>query len=251
MKRSVYLFVCVFFLFASCEYQLGENYLEVEKVRTDLVADHVEVYGSFIHNMENDAFEMEHSVKAAFHVYPLPGLKVEKLVVRLGEMMWESHEERCDFMLDVDRIPNGSYELSCEIYAWTNNGTVAGQVGAEQYMEKRSWPLRVNARTESDHLLEWRMTEEGYPEIGWEVDESLRSGFAYYTVEYQHDHSTYIRRITDFDQRSFVDKEYAVGAGGTYRVYIYFKDEAVRPYSLGKAVLDTDGLSNLKNGLEK
>ena len=34
-KSVVYLFVSVFFLFTSCEYQLGENFVEMEKLASD------------------------------------------------------------------------------------------------------------------------------------------------------------------------------------------------------------------------
>ena len=61
---------------------------------------------------------------------------------------------------------------------------------------------------------------------------------------------TYIRRSLDFDQRSFVDKTYD-GVGGTYTVYIYFKDETIRPYSLGKVVLEVPDTFNPENNPEK
>lgn len=95
------------------------------------------------------------------------------------------------------------------------------------------------------------MDENGHPEIFWDVDESLRDGFDHFTIEYSYDNVVYIRRSNRFDQRSFVDETYA-GAGGTYEVYIYFKDETIRPYSLGKAVLDvSDNTSNPENNPKK
>lgn len=140
-KSVVYLFVSVFFLFTSCEYQLGENFVEMEKLPSDSVTLSVDFYGLAYYQAEN-AYVIEHSGSAACEVYPLPGFKVEKLVVRLGEMEWESDEARCDFMLDVDRIPNGSYELSCEIFSRTNSGTVAGQVGTSNMRKSEVGPLR-------------------------------------------------------------------------------------------------------------
>ena len=99
-------------------------------------------------------------------------------------MVWESNGTQCDFRLDVDLIPNGSYELSCEIIARMNSGTVAGQVGIEHYVEKRSWPLKVNARTETELPLLHRVNEEGLIEISWEVDEAFRDGFDHYRIEF-------------------------------------------------------------------
>lgn len=164
-KSVVYLFVSVFFLFTSCEYRLGENFMDFEKWQADSVAMSVDFYGPFIHDWENKIFVVEHSGNAACQISPLPGFEVEKQIVRIGEMEWESDGTRCDFMLDVDLIPNGSYELSCEVFARTNNGTVAGQVGVERYVEKRSWPLKINARTESEFSLRHRVNEEGLIEI--------------------------------------------------------------------------------------
>ena len=94
------------------------------------------------------------------------------------------------------------------------------------------------------------MDESGPPEIFWDVDDSLRDGFDHFTIEYSYDNMTYIRRSTRFDQRSFVDERYD-GAGGTYEVYIYFKDETIRPYSLGKAVLEASDTFNPENNLKK
>ncbi|MBC8602427.1 hypothetical protein H8784_11980 [Parabacteroides acidifaciens] len=247
-KSVVYLFVSVFFLFTSCEYQLGENFVEMENHQVDSVTTSVDFYG-FIHDLENEIYVVKHSGNVVCEIYPLPGFEVEKQIIRLGELEWESDGIRCDFVLDVDRIPNGSYELSCEIFARTNSGTVAGQVGTEHYVEKRSWPLKVDARNGSDKLLPYEINEEGHPVIFWEVDESERNGFDYYTIEYSIENYTYIRRSYDFDQRSFVDEKYT-GGGGTYEVYIYFKDETHRPYSLGKAVLVAN-MSNLENTPEK
>lgn len=248
MKKSVvYLFVSVFFLFTSCEYRLGENFVEMERHPADSVL--MDVYLNLSEEYEG-GYYVDKTCLASFTVYPFPGYKVEKCVIRLGKMEWESDDSRGDFFIDVDRIPNGTYELTCEVQASTNNGTVAGQVGAGHYVETRGWPVKVKARNESDHLLECRMTEEGYPEIFWEVDESLRAGFDHYTIEHNYDHMTYIRRSLDFDQRSFVDKTYD-GVGGTYTVYIYFKDETIRPYSLGKVVLEVPDTFNPENNPEK
>lgn len=240
-KSVVYLFVSVFFLFTSCEYQLGENFMDFEKWQADSVAMSVDFYGPFIHDWENKIFVVEHSGNAACQISPLPGFEVEKQIVRIGEMEWESDGTRCDFMLDVDLIPNGSYELSCEVFARTNNGTVAGQVGVERYVEKRSWPLKINARTESEFSLRHRVNEEGLIEIFWEVDGALRAGFDHYQIEFstidENAHSTYITQRSDFDKCFYADKRYA-GEKGVYKVYIYFKSEADRPRSLGSLDLE-------------
>ena len=211
-KSVVYLFVSVFFLFTSCEYRLGENFMDFEKWQADSVAMSVDFYGPFIHDLENKIFVVEHSGNAACQISPLLGFEVEKQIVRIGEMEWESDGTRCDFMLDVDLIPNGSYELSCEVFARTNNGTVAGQVGAERYVEKRSWPLKINARTESEFSLRHRVNEEGLIEIFWEVDGALRAGFDHYQIEFstidENAHSTYITQRSDFDKCFYADKRY-------------------------------------------
>ena len=60
-KSVVYLFVSVFFLFTSCEYRLGENFMDFEKWQADSVAMSVDFYGPFIHDWENKIFVVEHS----------------------------------------------------------------------------------------------------------------------------------------------------------------------------------------------
>ena len=64
-KSVVYLFVSVFFLFTSCEYRLGENFMDFEKWQADSVAMSVDFYGPFIHDWENKIFVVEHSGNAA------------------------------------------------------------------------------------------------------------------------------------------------------------------------------------------
>jgi hypothetical protein len=240
-KSVVYLFVSIFFLFISCEYQLGENFMDFEKRQVDSVAMSVDFYGPFIHDVENGTFVVENSGDAVCQIDPLPGFEIEKQIIRLGEMVWESNGTQCDFRLDVDLIPNGSYELSCEIIARMNSGTVAGQVGIEHYVEKRSWPLKVNARTETELPLLYRVNEEGLIEISWEVDEAFRDGFDHYRIEFttlkKGANYIYTTRRSDFDIHSYADKRYA-GEKGTYKVYLYFKAEADRPRSLGSLDLE-------------
>ena len=245
-KSVVYLFVSVFFLFTSCEYQLGENFVEMERPSAGSVLS--DVYLNLPEDYEGQCY-VDDTWFVGYTVYPLPGYEVEKCVFRLGQMEWESDDFNGSFLVDVNRIPNGTYDLTCEVYVRTNRGTVAGQLGVEHYTETRSWPLKVKARNGSDKLLPYEINEEGYPVIFWEVDESERDGFDYYTIEYSIENYTYIRRSYDFDQRSFVDETYA-GRGGTYEVYIYFKDDTLRPYSLGKAVLEAK-MSNPENKAEK
>ena len=210
-KSVVYLFVSIFFLFISCEYQLGENFMDFEKRQVDSVAMSVDFYGPFIHDVENGTFVVENSGDAVCQIDPLPGFEIEKQIIRLGEMVWESNGTQCDFRLDVDLIPNGSYELSCEIIARMNSGTVAGQVGIEHYVEKRSWPLKVN---------------DGFDHYRIEFT-TLKKGANY----------IYTTRRSDFDIHSYADKRYA-GEKGTYKVYLYFKAEADRPRSLGSLDLE-------------
>ena len=233
-KSVVYLFVSVFFLFMSCEYQLGENFVEMEKPSANSVLS--DVYLNLSKDYEGRYYVNETQL-VGYTVYLLQGYDVEKCVFRLGEMEWENADVIGDFLLDVNRIPNGNHDLVCEVHVRTNSGTVAGQLGTEHYIETRSWPLKVEARDETNLPLPNRVNEDGYLELSWEVDEALRSVFDHYTIELSVSNYTYIRRSTNFDQRSFVDMNY-IGAGCTYRVYIYFKDESIRPYSLGKIVLE-------------
>ena len=75
-KSVVYLFVSVFFLFTSCEYRLGENFMDFEKWQADSVAMSVDFYGPFIHDWENKIFVVEHSGNAACQISPLPDLRL-------------------------------------------------------------------------------------------------------------------------------------------------------------------------------
>jgi hypothetical protein len=93
-KSVVYLFVSVFFLFTSCEYRLGENFMDFEKWQADSVAMSVDFYGPFIHDLENKIFVVEHSGNAACQISPLLGFEVEKQIVRIGEMECKRENKR-------------------------------------------------------------------------------------------------------------------------------------------------------------
>lgn len=233
MKKSVvYLFVSAFFLFTSCEYQLGENFVEAEKPPVNEELADVSLN---IHYPPGMPFEIEKSFMFGYDVF-LYGRKFESCVFRLGDLVWERKEKSGQFWLDVDQIPNGTYELACEVLYRSNSGSIADRFGTELSVAGKTWQVKVMARNETDHPLSYRINEEGHLELSWEVDESLRSEFDHYTIEFSRDNYTYIRRSNRFDQRTFVDTTYD-GGSGIYKVYIYFKDEAVRPYSLGIAIL--------------
>lgn len=235
MKRSVvYLFVSVFFLFTSCEYQLGENFVEVEKPPVDKEQADVSLN---IHYPPDMAFEIEKSFMFGYDVF-LQGRKFESCIFRLGDLVWERKEKSGQFWLDVDQITNGRYELVCEVLSRSNSGSIADRFGTELSVARKTWQVKIMARNETDRPLAYRINEEGHLELSWEVDESLRSEFDHYTIEFTRDNYTYIRRSNNFDQRTFVYTNYD-GGHGIYKVYIYFKDETVRPYGLGIAVLES------------
>lgn len=91
-------------------------------------------------------------------------------------------------------------------------------------MEKRSWPLKINARTESEFSLRHRVNEEGLIEIFWEVDGALRAGFDHYQIEFstidENAHSTYITQRSDFDKCFYADKRYAGEKGNIRSIFI-------------------------------
>ena len=75
-KSVVYLFVSIFFLFISCEYQLGENFMDFEKRQVDSVAMSVDFYGPFIHDVENGTFVVENSGDAVCQIVRCPDSKL-------------------------------------------------------------------------------------------------------------------------------------------------------------------------------
>lgn len=236
-KKGVYLFVSMILLTTSCEYRVGENFVEMEEVSPDSTVASIQL------NLLKDdegVYHVDETQQVGYTVFSLPGYKVEKCVFRLEDMEWESEGSEGSFLLDVDKIRNGRHELTCEIVSGMNTGTVAAQMGMEYRTEERNWPVKVEAREETDLPLRHRVNEAGFLEISWDADESLRSSFDHYSIEFsvmRDMHYTYVRKSSRFDERVFVDKDYA-GGGATYTVYIYFKDETIRPYSLGKAVLE-------------
>ena len=84
--------------------------MDLGKNQVDSILKGVQFYG-FAYHPDEKAYIVENSGVVGCELYVPAGFEVERMIVCLGEMEWESNGTQCDFMLDVDRIPNGSYEL--------------------------------------------------------------------------------------------------------------------------------------------
>lgn len=253
MKRIIiYLFLSLSLLLNACEYELGENYIELEKpsaeeselnITLNLFATDGD--GRYVITKTE---QMEYEVK-------VPGYRVERCVFSMGNKRWEQNRDDRRFMIDVNEFPNNIYELSCEVYGQRLDGSVGG-LAIEHLAGKKTWPLRVLVRDSSNKPLSYRIDENGDLEVSWTIDESQREPFDHYEICYSNQKGGgWSNRVSDFDVRT--DIYHLTGEPLMYdlcEVFFYPKDVTARPYSLGRAWLyDLKGaeLSNPANLLNK
>lgn len=229
MKRSViYLFVSLFFVLTGCEYELMENYQDIEKPSEDTEMD---IYL----NIPDDG-DGQLLIKDSYFVgYEINNsdFYVNKCVFRLGNKRWEKEGRRGQFSIDKYQFPNNVYELSCEVYGKRNNGSISDQIGSEMLLGKKTWPLRVFVADPSDRQLSIWLNDNGCVEIAWEIDEKYRASFDHYEIVVSRNNSTWTHWSKKFDLHSFEDYVQASGPV-TYEVFYYPKEVTGRPFSLGK-----------------
>lgn len=230
-RRVVYLFLSLFILLAGCEYETGENLVELEVPSADDVHAEIELWGVPV----GEQIYIEGSTSIAYSIR-VPGYRFLKCEFEIDDQKWEMEGASGDFYVNTDHLSNGMHELSCRIYLKTNSGSLLDQANGEAFIGEKTWPVKVFVRETGDIPLAYRVNEEGYIELSWETEEDLRAQFDHYRIVYSKPHYSYERKIGSFDSRTFVDRGY-VGEACTYEVFIYFKDESIRPYSLGKTEL--------------
>lgn len=236
MKRKViYLFMSLSLLLSACEYELGENYIELEKpsasepdLNITLSLFFTDGEGRYVITKTE---EMNYEVK-------VPGYRVDRCVFSMGNKRWELNRDDNRFTIDVNEFPNNLYELSCEVYGQRLDGSVAG-MAFERLAGKKTWPLRVLVHDLSNTSLPYRIDENGDLEVSWTIDEKQREAFDYYRIFYSNQKGgAVVRRVPDFDVRTDIfdltDEPFLYDQ---CEVFFYPKDVTARPYSLGRAWL--------------
>lgn len=254
MKRIViYLFLSLSLLLNACEYELGENYIELEKPSAE--EQELNITLNLFAPDGDERYVMTYTKQMEYEV-KVPGYRIGRCVFSMGNKRWELNRDDRHFTIDVNEFPNNIYELSCEVYGQRLDGSVGG-LAIEHLVGKKTWSLRVLVRDSSNKPLPpYWINENGDLVVSWTIDEKQREAFDHYEVCFFNPSGGSLTNIvSDFNVRTCIYYlSYDPLKYDLCEVFFYPKDVTARPYSLGRAWLyDLKGaeLSNPANLLNK
>ena len=225
----VYLFVSLCLLLNACEYETGENFIEVKKPSDKPVQMKIEL------SMDNVGEEL-------FIYEPVPiGYRIEveghpflKCNFSIGTVKVESNDPTGNIYLAGENLPDGDYTLTCEIYVRSGSGSIADQVGGEAYLGTYSWPVHIVINERPEQSFSGHLNSDGYLEFTWKKPAVSPTAFAYYKLT---DVTGKEIIIEDLNQESYVCKSY-VGQLGYYSLKAYFKNPQRTPWDMGLGYMD-------------
>lgn len=215
MNRNLFYMLFIFLpLLMGCEYQLGENFIEVEKPAG-------EIDMSIELNADNDGQKIVISEENTMITYNLniSGHKLITCIFTLGNRQWTTESASGTFLINKGEFADGEYTLKCDLYAHTGSGSIADQIGQESYFGSNSWPVEVVTYNEPAYSLEHKINADGYLELSWKKPLLNESAFDYYRVY----GGGLDIKITDRNQLSYVCKSY-IGQMANYQVSVCFKN---------------------------
>lgn len=227
MNKNVSCLLYIFILlFTGCEYQVGDNFIDVEKPAGEIEMS-VEL------TADNDGQKIVISEESTTIKYNLntSGHKLVVCIFSMGEKQWIEKVASGVFVINKGEVPVGNYTLKCDIYVSSGSGSIADQTGMENYLGTYSWPVEVITYEEPAYSLTYKTNADGYLELSWEKPLLNESIFDYYRVI----GSSLDVKITDRDQLSYICKSH-IGQSTDYQVSVYFKNGRT-PWLLGYANL--------------
>jgi hypothetical protein len=208
-------------LIQSCELSLHDNYIEIEKpdeatIPFEIYLD-VESDGKTIYFYSFDYYT-SHIVNFNFKTN---GRSILKCTFTMGNRTWEFYEASGSFAVYKGEFPDTKYTLTCELIFESATGSIAEQLGMEQYRGTMSWPVECVLYQQPEPSLTGKVNSDGFLELSWEKPVLPESMFKYYLVEHLNgfDKDT----ISDMNQLTSVSKSY-FGNYDSYYVYAVLSD---------------------------
>lgn len=202
------LFVSVLFTMISCEYSpSGESFQNIDEP----IAEQANVQLNF-----DDSVIVTNGTSYLTYDISFMQLEVEKVECYLdNEQIYSSGSKVGEIRLSYQNIRSGSYNFEMKIYASSNNGSVADQLGAEQYVYTNEWtlvmtggpPPELNITNISIVDGQLKVEWERYDNFNFDRYEVLKNGQEIYSTE-------------DINTTSYSDPLY-VGGVVTYQLKLW------------------------------
>lgn len=232
MKPFLLYLLGIVWLLSSCEYQIHENYVDLEKpsdqVEMGIVLD-AENTGETILVVDRNA--------TVFYYLLTSGHEPIGCHFRIGDRTIQQPGGSGILPLGLFALADGEYTLTCEIYLATGSGSIAEDLGYESYMGTFEWTLKVVDPNDSNRHLRHRINAEGYLELSWDKPSLGASTFTHYSLSTQDKEAVIIK---DIEQTSFVDRTY-IGSMRWYQVYAHHSDREA--WRCGDLVLPGEALN--------
>ncbi|MDL2222227.1 hypothetical protein LJC35_06720 [Parabacteroides sp. OttesenSCG-928-N08] len=198
IRNCVWLVLLLFL--ASCEIELGENYVEVERPSVSM-----EIKKVLSSDNAGEVIEVDDDTWLQYQFDTDNGQLLECTFSFPGQEWYEGFVTSGRFLLQVNTLPKyGDYQLTCRATYTSNKGSIASQLYQEEYESKLSWTIRYVEKSNTDPLLRYEINEEGQLVVIWDNSTIDESRFRCYELR------TYWNtvEITDFNQTSYVIKEF-------------------------------------------
>lgn len=211
MKRLFYLLGCICLL-CSCEYQIHENYVEIEQPQDS-------IYMSVDLNALTDGKTILLNKEAVLH-YSLSafGKEIKYVRFKMGDKLWASDDIKPNGGLYINsaEFPSGTYTLECDMFVLSGSGSIADQLEAEGAAGKMSWPVVIDYGLDIPGMFSSRTNEEGFLELSWPQLQPTHLKLKSYAINRNY-LGYYDRIIVPAGQNNYVDKE-MVGGEATYDI---------------------------------
>ena len=208
-------FLFAIFLLFSCEYELHDNYINIEKPSEVLDLD-IDIYldvdsdGKTIYFSENNRIRYNIIVPSE-HKFLRCNFILDDQIIMPSTM------PRGDFIFSVSNLWQQS-ELVCEVYVSSGTGSLVDQLGAEYFYGSFRWP--VEYITQPLPSLSHKLNDEGFLELSWNKPRMVESKFSCYKVYYNGSEKAVIK---DINQTSYICESY-YGEYASFYVVVEFID---------------------------
>lgn len=162
MRISNCVWLVLLLFLASCEIELGENYVEVERP-----GENMEVTALLSSANVGEVIETDGNSWLDYSLQMDKGQLIQ-CTFRINGQEWVFFTDK--EMLYLDRAifdKSGDYQLTCEAIYAVNYGSIAGQLGGEQYVCELSWTIRLTDFEIPDNSLRYEINEAGQLVLRW------------------------------------------------------------------------------------